>query len=145
MQRFPTKPHHLFVEGDRIDRLEVLEGPSGRRTWPDDAKARIVLESYAPGAKVCDVARRHGMAAQHLSTWRGLAKKGKLVLPMPGDGEDLFAPIEILPDAARSSEASPVSGIIEIEAGGAIIRVPLDTDAARVAELARGQCQKESG
>lgn len=90
MQRFPTKPHHLFVEGDRIDRLEVLEGPSGRRTWSDDAKARIVMESYAPGAKVCDVARRHGMAPQHLSTWRGLAKKGKLVLPMPEDGEDLL-------------------------------------------------------
>ena len=62
MQRFPTKPHHLFDESGCIDRLEVLVGPSGRRTWPDDVKARVVLESYAPGAKVCDVARRHGMA-----------------------------------------------------------------------------------
>lgn len=82
MQRFPTKPHHLFDESGRIDRLEVLEGPSGRRTWQDDAKARIVLESYEPSAKICDVARRHGIAPQHLSNWRGLAKKGKLVLPM---------------------------------------------------------------
>ncbi len=137
MQRFPTKPHHLFDESGRIDRLEVLEGPSGRRTWPDDVKARVVLESYAPGAKVCDVARRHGMAPQHLSTWRGLAKKGKLVLPMPDDGEDLFVPVEILPEAALPSEAPPASGMIEIEAGGAIVRVPLDTDAARVADLAR--------
>ncbi len=77
------------------------------------------------------------MAPQHLSTWRGLAKKGKLVLPMPDEGEDLFAPIEILPDAALHPEGPPTSGMIEIEAGGAIIRVPLDTDAARVAELAR--------
>jgi len=137
MQRFPTKPHHLFDESGRIDRLEVLEGPSGRRTWSDEAKARVVMESYAPGAKVCDVARRHGMAPQHLSTWRGLAKKGKLVLPMPDDGEDLFAPIEVLPEAALPSEAPPACGMIEIEAGGAIIRVPLDTDAARVADLAR--------
>jgi transposase len=77
------------------------------------------------------------MAPQHLSTWRGLAKKGKLVLPMPDDGADLFAPIEILPDAALPSEAPPDSGMIEIEVGGAIIRVPLDTNATRVAELAR--------
>ncbi len=136
MQRFPTKPHHLFEEPGRIDRLEVLEGPSGRRTWPDDVKSRIVLESYAPGAKVCDVARRHGMAAQHLSTWHGVAKKGNLVLPIPDDGEDLFAPIEIVPDAALPSEEPPANGVIEIEAAGAIIRVPLDTDAARVADLA---------
>lgn len=137
MQRFPIKPHHLFDGSGRIDRLDVLEGPSGRRTWPDDVKARVVLESYAPGTKVCDVARRHGMALQHLSAWRGLAKKGKLALPMPDDGEDLFVPIEILPEAALPSETPPASGMIEIEAGGAIVRVPLDTDAARVADLAR--------
>ena len=137
MQRFPTKPHHLFDDAGCIDRLEVLEGPSGRRTWSDEAKARIVMESYAPGAKVCDVARRHGMAPQHLSTWRGLARKGKLVLPIPDDGEGLFAPIEVLPEAALPSEATPASGMIEIEASGAIVRVPLDTDAARVADLAR--------
>lgn len=137
MQRFPTKPHHLFDKSGRIDRLEVLEGPSGRRTWPDDVKARIVLESYEPEAKVCDVARRHGMAPQHLSTWRGLAKQGKLVLPMPDDGKDLFAPIEVLPDAALPSEAPPANGMIEIEAGSVIVRVPVDTDVARVADLAR--------
>lgn len=95
------------------------------------------MESYAPGAKVCDVARRHGIAPQHLSTWRGLAKKGKLVLPMPDDGEDLFAPIEVLPEAALPAEEPSASGVIEIEAGGAIVRVPLDTGAARVADLAR--------
>ena len=25
-------------------RVEVIEGPSGRRSWPDDVKARIVRE-----------------------------------------------------------------------------------------------------
>ena len=137
MQRFPTKPHHLFDDAGCIDRLEVLEGPSGRRTWSDEAKARIVMESYAPGAKVCDVARRHGMAPQHLSTWRGLARKGKLVLPIPDDGEGLFAPIEVLADAALPPVEPASGGMIEIEASGAIVRVPLDTDAARVADLAR--------
>lgn len=137
MQRFPTKPHHLFDEGGRIERLEVLEGPSGRRTWPDDVKARIVMESYAPGATVRDVARRYGMAPQHLSTWRSLARKGKLVLPVPEDSEDFFAPIEVFPEAALPPKEPSAGGMIEIEAGGAIIRVPLDTDATRVADLAR--------
>jgi len=50
--------------------LEVLEGPTGRRSWPDDLKGRIVAESFEPGARVADVARRHGMAAQHLSVAR---------------------------------------------------------------------------
>ena len=65
-------------------------------------KAQIVMESYAPGAKVCDVARRHGMAPRHLSSWRSLAKKGKLVLPMPDDGEGLFAPITLPQSLCRT-------------------------------------------
>lgn len=52
MQRFSIKPYHLFEETGRIDRLEILEGPSGWRTWSDDVKNRIDLERYAPGTKV---------------------------------------------------------------------------------------------
>ena len=62
------------------NRLEVLEGQTGRRTWPDNVKGQIVAESFEPGARVADVARRHGMAAQHLSTWRRLARDGKIVV-----------------------------------------------------------------
>ena len=104
------------------------------------------MESYEPGAQVCDVARRHGMAPQHLSTRRGLAKKGKLVLLMPEDGEDLFTPSQIVADAATAPEVFAASGMIEIEACGAVIRVPLDTEAARVAELVLAlQAQRSRG
>jgi transposase len=41
-------------------------------------KARIVLETHEPGAKVADVARRHGIAPQQVTTWRRLARQGKL-------------------------------------------------------------------
>ncbi len=34
-----------------IGRVEVIEGPSGRRSWPDDIKARIVRESLEPGSR----------------------------------------------------------------------------------------------
>jgi len=56
---------------DRVDgfagRLEVIEGPSGRRSWPDEVKARIVRESLEPGARVSQVARRHRMSPLSLS------------------------------------------------------------------------------
>jgi transposase len=56
----------------------------GRRHWPDEVKARIVAESLLPWARVCDVAETSGLIARHLSQWRGLARKGKFVLPVDG-------------------------------------------------------------
>ena len=35
-------------------RCEVVARPRGNRRWPDDVKARIVAESFQPGARVQD-------------------------------------------------------------------------------------------
>jgi transposase len=40
--------------------------------WSVEAKGRIVAESYAPGAVVSEVARRHDMSSQHLFLERGV-------------------------------------------------------------------------
>ncbi|MCE6949530.1 transposase [Cereibacter sphaeroides] len=50
----------------------VISGPTGGRQWPDEVKARIVAESFAPGVRVGDVARRHGVLPSQLTTWRGV-------------------------------------------------------------------------
>jgi len=62
MQRYPPNTLHLYDETNRLERLDVLEGPTGRRTWSDREKTRIVLESFEPGVKVCDVARQKGQS-----------------------------------------------------------------------------------
>lgn len=73
--------HRMEVRGSKgVSRIEVLDGPTGRRRWPDDLKVRIVAESFQPGARVCDVAAKYGLIARHLSGWRGLARKGQLVM-----------------------------------------------------------------
>jgi transposase len=41
-------------------RVEVIEG-RGRRLRTEEERARIAAESMMPGAKVADVARRHGV------------------------------------------------------------------------------------
>ena len=67
--------HRMEVRGSkRVSRIEVLDGPTGRRRWPDDLKARIVAESFQPDARVCDVAAKYGLIARHLSGWRAQAR-----------------------------------------------------------------------
>lgn len=131
MKRFPTNRVHLLDETSSVDRLEVLEGPTGRRSWPDEEKIRIVRESLEPGVRVCDVARRNGMAPQHLSTWRGLAKKGKLNVPVPEDDFPAFAALEVVEERAPAAATS-----IELEVDGVTLRLAGDTSASRIGEFA---------
>jgi transposase len=96
--------------------LEVLAvGGRGRRNrkWPDEVKARIVAETLTPGITVNAVARRHGVPANHVSAWRTLARKGRLVLPAPED------PVEF---AALMVGNHPVGTACRISACGSKIR-----------------------
>jgi transposase len=80
---------------------------------------------------VNEVARRHGMTPQQLSTWRGLARKGRLALPEVPQAERAFAVLAV-DDAGQVARA----GAIEIDAGGVVVRLAPDTPANRIAEIA---------
>ena len=62
-------------------RVEVLGGLERRRRWSQDDKARIVEETLAPGAKVTAVARRNGVAASLVFTWRRQARTSEQFVP----------------------------------------------------------------
>ena len=116
--------------------LELLtRGGRGRRNrqWPDDVKARIVDETLRPGARVREVAQRHGLKANHVSSWRTLARNGKLVLPPPEDPVEfatlMAAPVE---DVTAAGSARP-----EIMVGSVIIRLEPGASASRIASVVR--------
>ncbi|APT60274.1 IS66-like element accessory protein TnpA [Roseomonas gilardii] len=58
------------ASGRGYRRVEVLTGPGRRRRWSEEAKARIVAETLAPGAVIAEVARRWQVCSQQVFTWR---------------------------------------------------------------------------
>jgi len=115
----------------------VVLGPTGNRRWPKRVKASIVAETLEPGASVSGVAARWGIGANMLSTWRGMAKRGELVLPaLPLAEEEQieFASLSLLPSAE-----GPGGGLgstpIEIAVGPAVLRLPGDSSANRIAQI----------
>jgi transposase len=99
-------------------RVEIQVGAGRRRRWSDEVKGRIVAESYAPGAVVSEVARRHGLAPQHLFVWRKAARSG--VLSLPADEARLFVPVvtELRGAGPGAQAAAWSSTAISIEIGG---------------------------
>ena len=119
--------HHMEDTG----RMEVMVGPSGKRRWSEAYKGRVVAETLVPGVTVNEVARRHDLRPNHLSTWRRLAKDGKLVVP------DLvamtYAPVVIEP--LETPSTTTFTGTVEIVHGAIAVRLDVATPPGRIAEI----------
>jgi transposase len=63
---------HIVDASEPRGRIDIRVGVGRRRRWSVEAKGRIVAESYAPGAVVSEVARRHDMSSQHLFLEKGV-------------------------------------------------------------------------
>ena len=135
-----------------VGRCDVVERRRGNRRWPDHVKARIVAESFQPGARVVDVARRHDLVPHQLSDWRRQAREGLLRLPaqiLPETGrsdapEPAFVPLSILPEPmdppvfAAAEAAQDRIGVMTIEVGSDLrLRIPGDVAVERAAALVR--------
>lgn len=126
-------------------RVEVLSGSERRRRWSQDDKARIVEETLAPGAKVTEVARRNGVAASVVFTWRRQARTAEQV-------GACLVPVQIVSPGETGKEAKPPfrddrqmrplptrSGLIEIDLGNRRrILVDAQVDASALARVSLG-------
>jgi transposase len=138
-----------------LDGLVLRHDPGARRParrrWPDHVKAQIVAESFQPGVRVVDVARRYGLIAQQVFDWRRHARQGRLSVPAGGFAnfsracgpEPMFVPLAVTgePGAAPFSavpiEASPaVAGMMSVELGAdVVVRIPGDVPLGRATAL----------
>src|SRR3954452_2097193 len=68
----PMRTHSstTSTKADGFRRFEVITGVGRRRRWTSEEKARIVAESLDPATTASAVARRHGLHASQLFTWR---------------------------------------------------------------------------
>lgn len=119
--------------------FEVLahdrEGRRRNRKWPDELKAEVVAETLRPGATVNSVAARHGVAANQVSTWRRMAREGKLVLPAPEDAVEFVSLMVAPPTQAESEDAD--AGRVEIGVGAVTVRLEPEATPERIAAVVR--------
>lgn len=118
-------------------RIEVIEG-RGRRLRSEAERARIAAESLMPGAKVVDVARRHGVTRWQVYDWRRKLAVGKLAVPAAAMSEAPFAAlvVETAPRAITAAGPNP-GGRIELVVDGVSIRIGADVDEAGLSQVIR--------
>jgi len=111
-------------------RVEIRSGVGRRRRWSEEDKGRIVAESYAPGAVVSEIARRHEISPQHLFAWRKAARNGQLALA--ADEAAVFVPVMMAPQKAEAAKRS-----VTIEMAGVVVRVECGVDVGWLAAVLR--------
>ena len=126
---------HIFDSSPPRSRVEIQTGVGRRRRWSNEEKGRIVAESYAAGAIVSEVARRHEMSPQHLFAWRKAARAGRLRLPV--DADPMFVPIVTTIPAMGMAARPMTSGSITIEVAGVVVRAELGVDLRWLANVLR--------
>jgi len=127
---------HIDDASEPRGRVDIRVGVGRRRRWSVATKGRIVAESYAPGAVVSEVARRHDMSPQHLFGWRKAARAGLLTLP--ADEVPMFVPIvrETRDDGVAAAAANR-SEAISIEIAGAVVGVERGVDLGWLRDVLR--------
>jgi transposase len=96
----------------------------------------MVAESYAPGAVVSEVARRHEIAPQHLFAWRKAARSGRLALPVDA-ATPMFVPVVTAKGEPDAAGGMANRGSIVIEIGGALVRAEPGVDVVWLRDVLR--------
>lgn len=129
----------VHLDGSRIggvSRLEVIEGPSGRRRRTKAERARIAAESMMPGVTVADVARKHGTTRWQVYDWRKQMRKGNLVVPESVAALPAFAEL-VVDDSAADAPLAATRSDLEIVVGDVVIRAGADADEGQLTRAIR--------
>lgn len=124
---------------DTLRRVEIVTGTGRRRRWSTDVKAAIVAESFAPGASVSAVARRHDISPSLLFLWRRQTTRMKLAERRDGDAPPGFVPVAITGCSGELSSREEQAAI-EIQVGAVRIRIRGRSTGGR-----RARCLRQSG
>lgn len=112
--------------GGRVSRLEVIEGPTGRRRRSEAEKARIAAESLMPEAQVATIARKYGVTRWQVYDWRRRFRQGRLALP---DGTAaMFAPLMVDEPSEPRPAAARAIAKLEIRVDDVVIRTEVEAD-----------------
>jgi transposase len=111
-------------------RMEIISGIERRRRWPMEMKLSILAEAAQPGARVCDVARRHDVHPSQIRVW------GKTLCCR--DDSPSFLPVRLVDnDPSRQMPSNfPVEMSVQISLrNGRSLKVPADIERETLASL----------
>jgi transposase len=111
-------------------RIEIITGHERRRSYSDADKARLVAEASQPGARVHDVARRHGLCSSLLYRWRRQGLGTDLSGMAPPLVPVRMSPEPMAPAPAGAADHRRITPLIEITLpNGCTVRVDQHVDA----------------
>jgi transposase len=125
-----------------IQRIEVITGAGGRRSYTAEEKIRLVGEARGGHGAVAAVARRHGVCRSLIYRWRRQIRSGELTAAVPS-----FVPVQVVeapPAAAAVASPAPeppgpagcrAATVEVVLANGRVLRVAEDIAPAALRRL----------
>jgi transposase len=105
-----------------------------RRKWSAAEKRSIIAEIDVAGGSVSEVARKHGIHTSLLFRWRRDLGAAPSHLEPARSTSTVFLPVALSPPVTPIRAAQ--SSVLEIQlAGGRVVRVDADVDAAKLAAI----------
>ncbi|WP_432331966.1 IS66-like element accessory protein TnpA (plasmid) [Agrobacterium rosae] len=111
-------------------RMEIISGIERRRRWPVEVKLTILAEASQPGARVCDVARRHDVHPSQIRVWRRTL--------CGRDDSPSFLPVRLVdndPSQQVPSTVSPETFVRISLRNGRSLKVPANIERETLASL----------
>src|SRR6201982_1283629 len=127
---------HIVDASERRGGVDMRVGVGRRRRGRAEEKGRIVAESYARGAVLWEVARRHDITPQHLFAWRKAARAGRLTLP--AEEAPMFVPVvTTIREGGAAEAATNGPGWAGVEIAGARVRAQRGVDVGWLRDVLR--------